>query len=77
MASEVLALRGEAQAARESARIAQEKLKELRRQVETTKKQCIEKDKVLCDTIDTNGLEVVFKIEKVNLLSIITLLNGY
>lgn len=65
VATEVLTLRAEAQAAREAARLSQDKLKELKRQVDTTKKQCTEKDRSLCDTIDTTGLEIIFKIDKV------------
>lgn len=65
IATEVTTLRAEAQAARDTARTSQERLKELRKQVETTRIQCTITDKVLCDTIDTSGLEITFKVDKV------------
>lgn len=70
IATDVLTLRAEAQAARETAKISQDRLKDLRKQVDTARRQCIDRDRILCDTVDTVGLDVTFNLDKVIILLI-------
>lgn len=47
--------------------VAKERLADLRHQVDMAKRQCVGRDRALCDTLDVSGLDVVIKLEMVGL----------
>ncbi|KAF4529636.1 hypothetical protein B566_EDAN011477 [Ephemera danica] len=54
--------------ARQLARSTQERLAELRAQVDTFRRQCPGRDRPLCETLDTAGLEVAVSLDHVSTL---------
>lgn len=73
VSSQIMALKMEVLTAREAAKVCQERMNELRRQVDATKKQCVDRDRNLCDSIDTGTLTIIFKADKVGLFSLFRL----
>lgn len=65
MAEKCVALNQNAGVTRQLARTTQVRLEELRGQVDDFRRQCPGRDRPLCDTLDTKGIEVAISLDRV------------
>lgn len=66
MAEKCITLHQNAGSTRQLVRATQERLVELRLQVDALKRQCSGRDRPLCDTLDSTGLEVSMNLDRVS-----------